>query len=144
MLIDTHAHLTDEKYNGSRDELINSLKDNNVEKAFTVAYNSESIIECTKLAESYENVYAIIGVHPEDAGEFSKDTIELIKENAQSPKVIAIGEIGLDYHYDNYNKELQKKVFIKQLELANELELPVQGKVLPSNSHLYTYPHGSG
>lgn len=125
MLIDTHAHLTDSKYNENRDELIQSLKDDKVEKVFTVAYNTESIIECTELAEAYENVYAIIGVHPDDAKEFGPDTAKLIKSKAQSPKVIAIGEIGLDYHYENYDKELQKQVFIEQLKLADKLGLPV-------------------
>jgi TatD DNase family protein len=64
-------------------------------------------------------------VHPDDAREFSQETIDLIKKYAKSPKVIAIGEIGLDYHYENHDKELQKKVFIAQLKLADELNLPI-------------------
>ena len=125
MLIDTHAHLIDEKYNGRLEELINELKDNNIDKVFTVAFNKQSIIDSVNLANNYKNIYAIIGVHPEDIGDLTKDTINLIKEYANNPKVIAIGEIGLDYHYINFDKELQKAGFIKQLKLAHELKLPV-------------------
>ena len=116
MIIDTHAHLTDEKYNGRLEELISNLKNNNVEKVFTVAYNRESIISSVELANKYENIYAIIGVHPEDAKDLTDDTIALMKEYAKNPKVVAIGEIGLDYHYDNLDKPLQKEVFVKQLK----------------------------
>lgn len=125
MIIDTHAHLIDEKYTGRLDQLIKDLTDNKIEKVFTVAFNKESIIESVELANKYENIYAIIGVHPEDANDLTDETIELIKQYAQNPKVIAIGEIGLDYHYDNFDKDLQKEVFVKQLELAYQLKLPV-------------------
>lgn len=125
MIIDTHAHLTDEKYIGKVEDIIHDLKSNNIEKVFTVAYNKASIISSVELASKYDNIYAIIGVHPEDADDLTEDTVALIKEYAKSPKVIAIGEIGLDYHYENYDKHKQKEVFIKQLELAHELKLPV-------------------
>ncbi|MGN0961474.1 MAG: TatD family hydrolase [Christensenellales bacterium] len=125
MLIDTHAHLTDEKYNDNREELINSLQDNNVEKVFTVAYNKQSIIDTFELAQNHENIYAIIGVHPEDAIDYDEETENLIREYAKNKKVIAIGEIGLDYHYENFDKQKQTEVFIKQLELASQLGLPV-------------------
>ena len=124
MLIDTHAHLTDEKYENV-DELINNLKTNNVEKVFTVAYNKESTIKAFELAKKYPNIYAIIGVHPEDAKDFDDEMVNILKEYSKHPKVVAIGEIGLDYHYENLDKALQKDVFIKQLKLAHELQLPV-------------------
>lgn len=149
MLIDTHAHLTDTAFNENREELINSLKDNNVEKVFTVAYDEKSIIESVELAEKYDNVFAIIGIHPEDAVYFSEKTEELIIKYAKHPKVIAIGEIGLDYHYQNFDKELQAKVFVRQLELAHELQLPICIhnrdsigdclKILKDNKHLLTF-----
>lgn len=125
MLIDTHAHLTDEKFNDIRDELIISLSNNRVEKVFTVAYNRNSIIEAVDLASKHDNIYAIIGVHPEDAIYYNDETEQLIRDYANNPKVIAVGEIGLDYHYEGYNKELQSEVFIKQLKLAHELNLPI-------------------
>lgn len=149
MLIDTHAHLIDEKYNGRLEDLINELKDNNIDKVFTVAFNKQSIIDSVNLANNHKNIYAIIGVHPEDIGDLTEDTINLIKEYANNPKVIAIGEIGLDYHYINFDKELQKTGFIKQLELAHELKLPITIhnrdsigdclEILKENKHLLTY-----
>ena len=125
MLIDTHAHLNDKRYDENREELISSLFDNKVEKVFTVAYNKESIIDSIALAEKYDNIYAIIGVHPSDTQDWNNDTKELIIKSANHPKVIAIGEIGLDYHYPNIDKDEQKRVFIEQLTLAHELKLPI-------------------
>lgn len=125
MIIDTHAHLIDEKYDDRLDQLIADLKDNNIEKVFTVAFNKESIISSVELANKHKNIYAIIGVHPEDAGDYNEETEKLIKEFANNEKVIAIGEIGLDYHYENFDRDLQKEIFVKQLKLAHELKLPV-------------------
>lgn len=125
MLIDTHAHLTDEKFNNCRQEVINNLSNNNVEKVFCVAYNKQTIREVVELAEKHNNIYAIIGIHPEEVDDFDSESIALIKQHASNPKVIAIGEIGLDYHYDNYDRYKQKDVFVNQLKLAYELKLPV-------------------
>lgn len=125
MLIDTHAHLTDPRYNEYIDEMIANLKNNNVEKVFTVAYDRQSIIDCVELAEKHDNIYAIIGIHPSEVQDYTSDTINLLKHYATHPKVIAIGEIGLDYHYDGIDREEQKKVFISQLELAHEVGLPI-------------------
>lgn len=125
MLIDTHAHLTDEKFDGIREELISHLKDNNVEKVFTVAYSKETIKQAVDLATKYNNIYAIIGIHPEDASKFDKETEDLLNKYSSHPKVVGIGEIGLDYHYDGFDKELQAKVFVRQLEIANNVGLPV-------------------
>lgn len=125
MLIDTHAHLTDARYKEFLDKLITDLPTENVGKVFTVAYSRQSIIDSVELARKYPNIYAIIGIHPDEVADYTDDTIKLIKEYAQDPKVIAIGEIGLDYHYENYDKAEQKRVFVSQLELAHELGLPI-------------------
>lgn len=125
MLIDTHAHLTDEKYNDTRKEIISHLTENKVEKVFTVAYSKDTILSSVKLAEEYDNIYAIIGIHPEDASKFDKETEELLYKYSSHPKVVGIGEIGLDYHYDGYDKDLQAKVFVRQLEIAHDVGLPV-------------------
>lgn len=125
MLIDTHSHLTDEKYNSNQEQIISNLKSNNVEKAFTVAYNKESILAVMELIEKYDNIYGIIGIHPEDWQDYNLETVELIRKFATHPKVIGIGEIGLDYHYEGFNKEEQKRVFIEQIKLAYELQLPI-------------------
>lgn len=125
MLIDSHAHLTDEAYKNNLNELITQLQQNRIEKVFTVAYNKQTIKECVELASKHENIYAIIGIHPSDVADFDSETITLLREYATHPKVIGIGEIGLDYHYDNIDKDEQKRVFIEQLKLAHELKLPV-------------------
>ena len=125
MLIDTHAHLTDEKYNNNREEIINNLLDNKVEKVFTVAYNKKSILDAVSLSGKHPNIYAIIGIHPEEVDDFDDEIIDFIKKQAQNPKVIAIGEIGLDYHWDVSKKDKQKEIFVKQIKLAHELQLPI-------------------
>ena len=125
MLIDTHAHLTDEKYDNDRDLVISSLNENRVEKVFTVAYNKQSILDVVNLANNYPNIYAIIGIHPEDVNDYDEDTENMIRSLATNPKVVAIGEIGLDYHWDISTKEKQKEIFVKQIKLAHELKLPI-------------------
>lgn len=125
MLIDTHAHLTDPRYNDDRDALIKNLTADRVEKVFCVAFNKASIKEVFKLSQQYPNIYAIIGIHPDETSDFDAETISLIKEYASNPKVIGIGEIGLDYHSRSDNKEEQARVFLEQLKLAYELQLPV-------------------
>ena len=125
MLIDTHAHLTDSKYDINREDVINQLLDNKVEKVFCVAYDKKSIQEVFELSQKYNNIYAILGVHPEETNDYDEETIAMLKEYASNEKVIAIGEIGLDYHYENFDKNKQKEIFIAQLKLAHELKLPV-------------------
>lgn len=125
MLIDTHAHLTDEKYLGLKDEIIANLQENKIEKVFCVAYNKQSIKDVFELSQKYPQIYAIIGIHPEEVDDFDSETIDLIKEYSQNEKVIGIGEIGLDYHFRSDNKEKQIEVFVKQIKLAHELKLPI-------------------
>ncbi len=125
MLIDTHAHLTDEKYDGIREGIISSLYADGVEKVFTVAYNLESIHKCVALARKYPNIYAIIGIHPDSASEVTGEALNIIRSYSSDPKVIGIGEIGLDYHWTKDNKEEQKRAFVSQLRLAHELKLPI-------------------
>ena len=125
MLIDTHAHLTDEKYTDNVDEIISKLQENNITKVFTVAYSKKTIIDSVQLAEKYANIYAIIGIHPGEVNDYDENTIKLLEEYSTHPKVVGIGEIGLDYHYDNYDKERQKQVFISQIKLAHKVGLPI-------------------
>ncbi len=125
MLIDTHAHLNDARFDETRDEIISQLTANRIAKVFTVAYNRQSIIDSIALAEKYDNIYAIIGVHPEDADNFDGQMLDLIKQYATHPKVVAIGEIGLDYHYEGYNADKQKSAFVAQIKLAHQLQLPI-------------------
>ncbi|MBO5713213.1 MAG: TatD family hydrolase [Clostridia bacterium] len=125
MFIDTHAHLTDKIYDANLDEIRANYLSKGVEKIIVVGYNLSSSIKAYELSKRYSEVYFAVGVHPSDAkfynDEAEKTFISLSKDN----KCVAIGEIGLDYHYENIDKDVQKRVFIRQLELANELNLPV-------------------
>ena len=122
-MIDTHAHLTDEKYADRIEQMVDEFRTEDLDMVFTVGTSMQNSKETIDFAEKHENIYAIIGVHPEDIDTYDKE--ELIKLANSSNKVIGIGEIGLDYHYRIDNKEEQKVVFISQLEVADELGLPV-------------------
>ena len=122
MLIDTHAHLNDDRYSsGKVEEIINKMSEHNLEKIISVGYDILSSKKNIEIASIYENVFASVGIHPGNIG----DDVFKIEEIAKNPKVIAIGEIGLDYHYENINKEKQKEVFIHQIRLAHKLKLPI-------------------
>ena len=124
-LFDTHAHLTDEAFDGDRQELIAKLSENGVELVLTCGSNIPDSENAVQLAQENKSIYAAVGVHGLDAANASPDWFERLKELAESDKVIAIGEIGLDYHYEEQTKELQKEMLTRQLELACELDLPV-------------------
>ena len=122
MLIDTHSHLNDSRYNNDKiEEIINNLENNNLEKVITVAYDTQSSFKNIEISSKYDKIYTSIGVHPEKCCE-NLDFLETLVNNN---KVIAIGEIGLDYHYDGYNKENQKKCFINQIIFAYNHKLPI-------------------
>ena len=129
-LFDSHCHLTDEKFNEDREELIAELQSEGVEKIVTAGYSLESSKESIKLAREYTFMYTTIGISPNDIPEskeeIDKEIIELKELYNKDKKIMAVGEIGLDYHWNMENKELQKYAFIKQIELANELDLPIQ------------------
>lgn len=122
MLIDTHAHLNDERYSSEKvDEIINTLKENNIEKVITVSYDAKSCLKSVELSKKYNEVYAVVGIHPSNP----EEDMSFLHDLAQNKKVLAIGEIGLDYHYEGYNKEKQIETFIKQIKLAYNLNLPI-------------------
>lgn len=125
-MIDVHAHLNDEKLIDNIQEYIEKAKENGVEKIFCVGFDIPSSKKAIKIAEKFENVYAVIGVHPDNAKDFDANAENFLLENGKNKKVIAIGEIGLDYHFPPVDKELQKKVFVEQLKIADTLHLPIQ------------------
>lgn len=125
MFIDSHSHLDDERFDGDRDILIKSLKENKIDIAINVGADLETSINSVKLADQYDNIYATIGVHPHSASEVTEETLDKFREMAKNVKVVAIGEIGLDFYYDNSPRDLQRKWFKEQLKLAKELKLPV-------------------
>lgn len=124
MLIDTHAHYESEAFDPDRDEVINKLKSENI-IAVNVGATVGSAFAAVELAEKYENIYAAIGVHPDEIGELNDDVLNKFLELAKHPKVVAIGEIGLDYHWDVHAHEEQIESFIKQIHLAKNMDLPV-------------------
>ena len=126
MLFDTHAHFDDERFDGDRDEVLGRLKDYGVTNITNIGSDMQSSEASVKLAEKYDFVYAAVGVHPSETGDMTEADIDRLRELAAHPKVRAIGEIGLDYHYpDDVPPDIQKKWFIRQLELAQELSMPV-------------------
>ena len=126
MLFDSHAHLNDERFDEDREELINSLKAKGVDLVLNPGACIETSKRSVELANKYDFIYAAVGVHPHDVGEMTEDDIETLRKLAlENEKVKAIGEIGLDYYYDNSPREIQKKWFKRQIELANELKLPI-------------------
>lgn len=125
MFFDSHAHYDDKKFNKDRKEVIEGLKAAGVDYVVNVGADVETSAKSIELAEKYDFIYASVGVHPHDVKELEEEDIEKLYGMASNDKVVALGEIGLDYYYDNSPRELQKEWFIEQIELAKELELPV-------------------
>ncbi len=125
MLIDSHVHLDDKRFDRDRKYLIENLKENNVELVINIGADLQTSKNSVNLAKEYENIYATVGVHPHSAKEVTDEVLEEIKQLAEEEKVVAIGEIGLDYHYDYSPRDIQRKQFKAQLKLAKELDLPV-------------------
>lgn len=123
-MIDTHTHINciEEL---SIDKILQNAKDNGVEKLIVPAAYPSDIDIVAELVEKYENVYGLLGVHPSEVKDWDDSLIDKIKEYSISPKIVGIGEIGLDYYWDKSFNDLQKEVFIKQVKLANELDLPI-------------------
>lgn len=124
MFFDTHTHLDDEKFDTDRDELISSFEGEGLTLAVNIGANMETSKNSIALAEKYDFIYASVGVHPNDVGDMTDSDLAQIEEWAKLDKVVAIGEIGLDYHYDEPEPEIQKVWFEKQLLLAKKLNMP--------------------
>ena len=124
-MIDSHVHLDDEAFNEDREDIIKSLGENGIELVINNSSDLPSSERSVKLANKYENIYAAIGVHPHEASFYNDEVENRLIELSKNKKVVAIGEIGLDYYYDFSDRETQKRVFIRQLELAREVDLPI-------------------
>jgi len=124
MLIDSHAHLNDERFDDDREQLINNLERNGVEIVLNIGYDLESSKTSVELAKKHSMIYAAIGTHPHDVKDMTEETLDIYKSLSSEDKVLAIGEIGLDYHYDNSPRDLQKIWFREQIRLAKSLDLP--------------------
>ena len=122
---DTHAHYNDEKFDGIVDDVLNRCKNIGVKYVINIGYNIESSIKAIELSNKYKNMYVAIGIHPSDVGKCSVEELEKIYNEYNNGKVVAIGEIGLDYSYTKENKKEQIDLFKTQIELANRLKLPI-------------------
>ena len=125
-IFDTHAHYDDERFDEDRDTVLKNVFEHGVSLIVDPACDLETCEKTLELSSKYDFVYSAVGVHPHSAeSDGNGDWLEKIRGFAKNKKVVAIGEIGLDYHYDFSPREKQKEVFAAQLELANELDLPV-------------------
>lgn len=125
MLIDSHAHLDDECFAKNRQQIIDDFEKDNLKFVVEASCGKETILNALKLAHENEKIFAILGVHPENDFEFNDELASIILKNCDDPKVIGIGEVGLDYHLENPNKELQKQVFLAQVKIAHDKGLPI-------------------
>ena len=125
MIFESHAHYDSSKFADDREALLNSMQENGVGTIVNVGATWESVTTVLELAQENPIVYAALGVHPDEVGDLNEERFAFLKAQCQKEKVVAVGEIGLDYYWDNESHDVQKKWFIKQLELARELDLPV-------------------
>ncbi len=124
MLFDTHAHYDDERFDPDREELLAALPERGVDLVINVGYDMPSSRNSVAFAEKYPYIYAAVGVHPHDSKSFTQEDYDELLAISKHEKVVAIGEIGLDYHYDLSPRDIQKEVFARQIALAKEAELP--------------------
>lgn len=125
MIFDTHAHYDDEKFDEDRDELLGSLSSAGIGTVVNAASTIESCHQIVELTDKYPFLYGTIGIHPSECGELTEDDFEWIKKETQNPKIVAIGEIGLDYYWPEPDHDIQKKWFKRQLQLAKDVDMPV-------------------
>lgn len=125
MLIDTHAHLNSKAFDEDREEVIRRAQEAGIKRIVNVGFNRETIPSSLQLAESYDFIYSTVGWHPQDAIHMQEGDLEWLESLCDHPKVVAIGEIGLDYYWDTSPKEVQHRVFREQIRLARKLKLPI-------------------
>ena len=125
MIIDSHCHLTDERLYPIVDGIVKGLNANGIESVITVGYDLPSSTLGVDVARRYKEVYATVGMHPHDSRLMTAETYDIFRHLSADEKVVGIGEIGLDYHYDLSPRDVQQKVFEEQIELADSLRLPV-------------------
>ncbi|RKM61565.1 TatD family deoxyribonuclease [Butyrivibrio sp. XB500-5] len=125
MIFDTHAHYDDPAFDEDREQLLDSLKNAGIANVVDIGASIDTTRKALELAHKYDFVYAAVGVHPSEVEELTEDSFELLREWSEDGRCVAIGEIGLDYHWPEPGRELQKKWFRRQLDLARQKLLPV-------------------
>ena len=124
-LFDSHAHYNDEKFEEDREKVLSQIYKSGVTKIVNAGYSLESSKQAIEIANKHEFIYATVGISPNDIEDYKEEHLKEIAKLAQNKKVVAIGEIGLDYYWNKENKDLQKEIFISQIEIANKLNLPI-------------------
>ena len=125
MLIDTHVHLNAQQYDEDLEEVIARARENGLEKMVVIGCDRKSIERTMELIEEYDDIYGVIGWHPVDAIDCTDEDLQWIEELSAHEKIVGIGETGLDYHWDKSPKDVQKKLFRRQLALAKRVGLPI-------------------
>ena len=125
MFIDSHCHIYYDTFNDDIVDVINRAQDAGVKKLICIGVDLESSESCINLANKFKNVYATVGFHPHESKLAEPNFLNILNSMAEDSKVVAIGEIGLDFHYNHSNTDIQRKVFVQQLELAKSINLPV-------------------
>lgn len=124
-IFDTHAHYDDDRFSEDSEELLSSFPENSVAGVVSCGVNAQSSEKNIELSKKYPFIYAAVGFHGLNTEDLTEDYIDILKELIKNEKVVAIGEIGLDYHYEKETRDLQLKIFSEQIRLANEYGLPV-------------------
>lgn len=125
MIFETHAHYDDEAFDTDRDSLLSSMAENGIGTIVNATASRKTVEQSLELAKKYPFIYTTIGVHPSDSAEMDEEELNWLEEMCAYEKAVAVGEIGLDYHYDEPSKDIQKKWFEAQLDLARRVKLPV-------------------
>ena len=124
-IFDTHAHYDDEAFDEDRESLIGSLRENGIGNVCNIGASMESCRTTLALAEEYPFFYGALGVHPNETKDLTEEDMDWLRKASGSEKIVAIGEIGLDYYWDEPDREIQKKWFVRQLSIAKDTGLPV-------------------
>lgn len=124
-IFDTHSHYDDRAFTEDKDTLLHAMHEQGVERIMNIGCSMKSSREICKMVAQYDFLYGTVGVHPDDAADLTEQDMEELAALTRQDKIVAIGEIGLDYYHDDVEKEVQKKWFIRQLALSKELYLPV-------------------
>lgn len=125
MYIDTHTHLMDKRFDSERDSILNSLNADQIKYIISVGYDAKSSEQSYDYAKEYQCVFGAASIHPHDSRLCTQKDLLLFEKLCQDPKMVAIGEAGLDYHYDYSPRDVQRRVFIEHMELAHQLKLPI-------------------
>ncbi|TDF91607.1 TatD family hydrolase [Paenibacillus piri] len=125
MLTDTHTHLNAPQFDEDRHDVIQRAVESGISRIINIGFNRETIPSSIALAEQYDFIYSTVGWHPQDAKDMTSDDLAWIEQLCSHPKVVAIGEIGLDYYWDTSPKDVQDRVFREQIRLARKLDMPI-------------------